>query len=150
MRSSAIAGGSKAGSKEAKMFELLALVAVIYLFINRRKKVRKPRGIDAQYRELVESTYYSDAMAAEIKGYLLSVVSNDRDGAKKFSNARIAQAQSILDKAGPSAFYWMTEIATQLAVLSAAKINGLGTNVESEIGAGAVTPESVVRIVVQG
>jgi hypothetical protein len=44
----------------------------------------------------------------------------------------------------------MTEIATQLAVLSAAKINGLDTNVESEIGAGAVTPESVVRIVVQG
>ena len=61
-----------------------------------------------------------------------------------------SQAQSILDKAGPSAFYWMTEIATQLAVLSAAKINGIATNVESEIGAGPVTPESVVRIVVQG
>ena len=111
---------------------------------------RKPRGIDAELRELVESTYYSDAMAAEIKGYLLSIVGDDRDGAEKFSDARIAQAQSILDMAGPSAFYWMTEIATQLAVLSAAKINGLDTNVESEIGAGAVTPESVVRIVVQG
>lgn len=132
------------------MFELLALAAVIYLFINRKKKVRKPRGIDAELRELVESTYYSDAMAAEIKGFLLSVVGDDRDGAEKFSDARIAQAQSILDKAGPSAFYWMTEIATQLAVLSAAKINGIATNVESEIGAGAVTPESVVRIVVQG
>ncbi|MEY2768475.1 MAG: hypothetical protein RL359_111, partial [Actinomycetota bacterium] len=30
------------------MFELLALAAVIYLFINRKKKVRKPRGIDAE------------------------------------------------------------------------------------------------------
>ena len=132
------------------MFELLALAAVIYLVINRKKKVRKARGIDAEFRELVESTYYSDAMAAEIKGYLLSVVGDDRDGAQKFSDARIAQAQSILDKAGPAAFYWMTEIATQLAVLSAAKINGMGTNVEAELGSVGVTPDAVVRVVVQG
>jgi hypothetical protein len=132
------------------MFELLALAAVIYLFINRKKRVRKVRGIDAELRELVESTYYSDAMAAEIKGYLLSVVSDDRDSAEKFSDARLAQAQSILDRAGPSAFYWMTEIATQLAVLSAAKINGLGTNVEAELGSVGITPEAVVRVVVKG
>jgi hypothetical protein len=132
------------------MFELLALTAVIYLFINRKKKVRKPRGIDAELRELVESTYYSDAMAAEIKGYLLSVVADDRDGSEKFSDARLAQAQAILDRAGPSAFYWMTEIATQLAVLSAAKINGIGSNVEAELGTEGVTPEAVVRVVVKG
>jgi hypothetical protein len=132
------------------MFELLALTAVIYLFINRKKKVRKPRGIDAELRELVESTYYSDAMAAEIKGYLLSVVADDRDGAEKFSDARLAQGQAILDHAGPSAFYWMTEIATQLAVLSAAKINGIGSNVEAELGSEGVTPEAVVRVVVKG
>jgi hypothetical protein len=132
------------------MFELLALTAVIYLFINRKKKVRKPRGIDAELRELVESTYYSDAMAAEIKGYLLSVVADDRDGAEKFSDARLAQGQAILDRAGPSAFYWMTEIATQLAVLSAAKINGIGSNVEAELGSEGVTPEAVVSVVVKG
>ena len=132
------------------MFELLALAAVIYLFINRKKKVRKPRGIDAELRELVESTYYSDAMAAEIKGYLLSVVADDRDGAEKFSDARLAQAQAILDRAGPSAFYWMTEIATQLAVLSAAKINGISSNVEAELGSEGVTPEAVVGVVVKG
>jgi len=133
-----------------KMFELLALVAIIYLFINRKKRVRKARGIDAELRELVESTYYSDAMAAEIKGYLLSVVSDDRDGAEKFSDARLAQGQSILDRAGPAAFYWMSEIATQLAVLSAAKINGMGTNVEAELGSVGITPEAVVRVVVKG
>jgi hypothetical protein len=131
------------------MLELLALTAVIYLFINRKKKVRKVRGIDAELRELVESTYYSDAMAAEIKGYLLSVVGDDRDGVEKFSDARIAQAQGILDRAGPGAFYWMTEIATQLAVLSAAKINGMGTNVEAELGSVGITPDAVVRVVVQ-
>ena len=132
------------------MFELLALTAVIYLFINRKKKVRKARGLDAELRELVESTYYSDAMAAEIKGYLLSVVGDDRDGGQKFSDARIAQGQAILDRAGPAAFYWMTEIATQLAVLSAAKINGMGTNVEVVLGSVGVTPDAVVRVVVQG
>jgi hypothetical protein len=132
------------------MFELLALTAVIYLFINRKKRVRKPRGIDAELRELVESTYTSDAMAAEIKGYLLSVVADDRDGAEKFSDSRLAQGQAILDRAGPSAFYWMTEIATQLAVLSAAKINGIGSNVEAELGTEGVTPEAVVRVVVKG
>ena len=87
------------------MFELLALVAIIYLFITRKNRVRKVRGIDAELRELVESTYHSDAMAAEIKGHLLSIVADDRDGAEKFSDARIAQAQSILDRAGPAAFY---------------------------------------------
>jgi hypothetical protein len=44
----------------------------------------------------------------------------------------------------------MTEIATQLAVLSAAQINGVGTNVDAELGGGAVTPEAIVKIVVQG
>jgi hypothetical protein len=112
--------------------------------------VRKARGIDAEFRELVESTYYSDAMAAEIKGFLLSVVADDRDGAEKFSDARLAQAQSILDRAGPGAFYWMTEIATQLAVLSAAKLNGMGTNVEVELGSVGVTADAVVRVVVKG
>jgi len=132
------------------MFELLALAAVIYLFMNRKKRTRKARGIDAELRELVESTYYSDAMAAEIKGYLLSVVADDRDSAEKFSDARLEQAQSILDRAGPAAFYWMSEIATQLAVLSAAKINGMGTNVEAELGSVGITPEAVVRVVVKG
>jgi len=132
------------------VFELLALTAVIYLFLNRKKRVRKKRGIDAEFRELVESTYYSDAMAAEIKGYLLSVVADDRDGAEKFSDARLAQAQSILDRAGPGALYWMTDIATQLAVLAAAKINGLGTNVEAELGSVGITPDAVIRVVVKG
>jgi hypothetical protein len=132
------------------MFETLALAAVIYLFITRKKRKRKVRGIDAEFREMVESTYYSGAMSAQIKGYLLSVVADDRDGVEKFSQAWIAQAQGILDQAGPVAFYWMTEIATQLAVLSAAKINGVATNVEAEIGLATVTPEAVVRVVVQG
>jgi hypothetical protein len=43
----------------------------------------------------------------------------------------------------------MTEIATQLAVLSAAKLNGMGTNVEAELGSDGVTPDAIVRVVVK-
>ena len=44
----------------------------------------------------------------------------------------------------------MSEIATQLSVLSAAKINGMGTNVEAELGSVGITPDAVVRVVVKG
>ena len=61
---------------------------------------------------------------------------------------RLAQAQRILDRAGPGALYWMSEIAGQLATLSAAQINGVPTNVNAELRDGA-TPEDIVRIVVR-
>ena len=37
------------------MFELLALTALIYLFLNRKKKARKPRTLDAELRALIGS-----------------------------------------------------------------------------------------------
>jgi hypothetical protein len=49
---------------------------------------------------------------------------------------------------GPSAFYWMTEIAAQLSILSAAQINGIPTNVNVELGESA-TPEGVIEIVIK-
>ena len=60
----------------------------------------------------------------------------------------INQAQLILDRGGPASFYWMTEIAAQLAILAAAQINGIPTNVSVELGEGA-TAEDVVSIVVK-
>ena len=42
----------------------------------------------------------------------------------------------------------MSEIAAQLALLAAARINGIPTNVNVELGASA-TAEDVVRVVVQ-
>jgi hypothetical protein len=50
--------------------------------------------------------------------------------------------------AGPAAFYWMTEIAAQLSILSAAQINGIPTNVNVELGESA-TPEAVVEVVIK-
>ena len=67
----------------------------------------------------------------------------------KFSDERIAQAGRILDRAGPSAMYWMTDIAAQLAFLGAAQVNGITTNVNLELGESA-TPEQIVNVVVKG
>lgn len=59
-----------------------------------------------------------------------------------------AQAERILENNGPVAFYWMAEIAAQLAFLSAAQINGIPTNIDIELG-GSATAQDVVRAVIR-
>jgi hypothetical protein len=130
------------------MFELFLMTFLIYLFLNRRKRSRKPRGLDAELKELIENSNDATGIGLEIKGFLLDLINDDKNDAEKFSDARLAQAQRILDRAGPGAMYWMTEIATQLAMLAAAQINGIPTNVSVELGEGA-TPEDIVRLVVR-
>ena len=130
------------------MFELLALTALIYLFLSRKKRARKPRTLDAELKHLIQESNDATAIGSDIKRFLLDVLNDNANDQEKFSDARIAQAQRILDRAGPAAFYWMTEIAAQLATLSAAQINGISTNVNVELGNSA-TPEAVVKIVVK-
>jgi hypothetical protein len=130
------------------MFELLALTALIYLFLNRKKKARKPRTLDAELKHLIQESNDATAIGSDIKRFLLDVLNDNANDQEKFSDARIAQAQRILDRAGPASFYWMTEIAGQLATLAAAQINGIPTNVNAELGNSA-TPEAVVKIVVK-
>ena len=130
------------------MFELLALTAVIYLFLSRKKRARKPRTLDAELKHLIQESNDATAIGSDIKRFLLDVLNDNANDQEKFSDARIAQAQRILDRAGPASFYWMTEIAAQLATLSAAQINGISTNVNVELGNSA-TPEAVVKIVVK-
>ena len=119
------------------MFEFIAIALIIFLFLNRKKRKKKPRGLDAELKELVENSTDPTGIGLDIKRFLLSV-----------SDAQIATAQRILDRAGPAAFYWMAEIASQLTFLAAAQINGITTNVDAELK-GSATPEDVVRIVVQ-
>ena len=130
------------------MFELLALTALIYLFLSRKKRARKPRTLDAELKHLIQESNDATAIGSDIKRFLLDVLNDNANDLEKFSDARIAQAQRILDRAGPASFYWMTEIAAQLATLSAAQINGISTNVNVELGNSA-TPEAVVKIVVK-
>lgn len=130
------------------MFELLALTALIYLFLNRKKRTRKPRTLDAELKHLIQESNDATAIGSDMKRFLLDVLNDNANDQEKFSDTRIAQAQRILDRAGPASFYWMTEIAAQLATLAAAQINGIPTNVSAELG-GSATPEAIVKIVVK-
>ena len=133
------------------MVEFIALFIFFFLIFNsfsKRKAKRKPRTLDAELKHLIQDSSDSTAISLEIKRYLLDVINDDKNDAEKFSTARINQAQHILDRAGPSAFYWMTEIAAQLSILSAAQINGIPTNVNVELGESA-TPEGVVEVVIK-
>lgn len=130
------------------MFETLLFALLIFLFLNRTKRRKKPRGLDAELKELIENSNDSTGIGIEIKGFLLDLINDEKNDAEKFSDARLAQAQRIIDRAGPGAMYWMTDIAAQFAFLAAAQINGIPTNVSAELP-DAATPEDIVRIVVR-
>ena len=138
------------------MVELFVLTLFTYLFYRALAKsitklvtrLRKPHNLDAELRQLIESSSDNTAIALEIKTFLLDLINDAKNDHEKFSDPRINQAQGILDRAGPSAFYWMTEISAQLCLLAAAQINGIPTNVSAELGSSA-TAEDIVRIVVK-
>ena len=133
------------------MLEFILLFIFFYLVINgfsKRKARRKPRTLDAELRALIKEHNTSTGIALDIKRFLLDIINDNNHDLEKFSDSRINQAQNLLDRAGPAAFYWMGEIAAQLAVLSAAQINGIPTNVNAELRDGA-TPEAIIDIVVK-
>jgi hypothetical protein len=130
------------------MIEFLLLTLVIFLFLNRTKKKRKPRTLDGQLQELITQSTDATSIAVDIKRYLLNTINDNNNDVPKFSEAQILEAQRIIDRAGPVALYWMSDIAAQLAVLSAAQINGLPTNVEQKLG-GSATPQAIVEVVVK-
>ena len=135
------------------MFEFLFIAALVYLYMERKARAKregkKLHGLDAELRELVEQDGDKTGIAFEIKQYLLAIIEDDKNDVEKFSDARVEQAERILDRAGPSAMYWMTDIAAQLAFLAAAKINGVATSVDAKVGTNP-TPESIVNAVVKG
>jgi hypothetical protein len=106
-------------------------------------------GLDAELKTLIDNDGDKTGIAFEIKQYLLAIVEDDKNDLDKFSDARIAQAERILDRAGPSAMYWMTDIAAQLAFLAAAQKNGIPTNIDEKVGEQA-TPEAIIKAVVKG
>ena len=135
------------------MFEFLFIAALVYLYMERRarkkREGRRMHGIDAELKSLIENDGDKTGIAFEIKQYLLAIIDDDKNDFEKFSDARIEQAARILDRAGPSAMYWMTDIAAQLAFLAAAQKNGIPTNIDAKVGERA-TPEAIVKAVVKG
>ena len=128
------------------MFEILFFTSLIYLFLNRKK--RRKRGLDSELKDLLQSSNDSTGIALDIKNYLLRVLDDDKNDREKFSDDQLAEAQRIFDRAGPSAFFWMTEIAAQMTLLATAQINGIPTNVNQDLKEGA-TPEKVIDAVVK-
>ena len=135
------------------MFEFLFVAALVYLYMERRarkkREGRRMHGLDAELKSLIEVDGDKTGIAFEIKQYLLAIIEDDKNDLEKFSDARIEQAERILDRAGPSAMYWMTDIAAQIAFLAAAKVNGIATSVDAKVGEQA-TPEALVKAVVKG
>ena len=135
------------------MFEFLFIAALVYLYLERRarkkREGRRMRGLDAELKSLIENDGDKTGIAFEIKQYLLAIIEDDKNDLEKFSDARIEQAARILDRAGPSAMYWMADIAAQLAFLAAAQKNGIPTNIDAKVGERA-TPEAIVKAVVKG
>lgn len=135
------------------MFEFLFVAALVYLYLERKARKKREgkrlRGLDAELRSLVEEDGDKTGIAFEIKQYLLAIIEDANNDVEKFSVVRIEQAERILDRAGASAMYWMTDIAAQLAFLASAKINGIATSVDEKIGI-SPTPEAIVKAVVKG
>ena len=135
------------------MFEFLFIAALVYLYMERRarkkREGRRMHGLDAELKSLIENDGDKTGIAFEINQYLLAIIEDDKNDLEKFSDARIEQAGRILDRAGPSAMYWMTDIAAQLAFLAAAQKNGIPTSVDAKVGEHA-TPETIVKAVVKG
>jgi len=129
------------------MLEVFLMSVGISLLYNFRK-IKKKQGLDAELKELIESSDNSTGVALDIKNFLLRVIQDDKNDAEKFSDEQLAEAERIIERAGSSAFYWMTDIAAQMTMLATAQLNGFPTNVSQELGDSA-TPEQVIDTVVK-
>lgn len=129
------------------MLEVFLMSVGISLLYNFGKK-KKKQGLDAELKELIESSDNSTGVALDIKNFLLRVIQDDKNDAEKFSDEQLAEAERIIERAGSSAFYWMTDIAAQMTMLATAQLNGFPTNVSQELGDSA-TPEQVIDTVVK-
>ena len=136
------------------MLEFILLFLFFFWFFNRNQK-RKSRmrklfkpSIDQELKELIQAEDNSTGIALSVKQYLLDVLDDDKNDREKYSDQRLAQGQQILDKAGPSALYFMADIATQLSIVASAQINGIPNNVEADLR-GQASPENIINKVIK-
>jgi hypothetical protein len=137
------------------MLEFILLFLFFWWLFSRkdRRKTKRARlfkpSIDQQLQELIQAEDNSTGIALSVKQFLLDVLDDDKNDREKYSDARLAQGQVILDKAGANALYFMADIATQLSLVASAQINGIPNNVEAELKDGAATPENIINKVIK-
>ncbi len=106
------------------------------------------KAMDRELIDLLDEHARVRADASQVRDFLLRVLEDNRSGVEKFSDSALERASEIIDQVGPGAFYWMTDIAAQMVVLSEATLHGLSTNVSVELGADA-SADSIVELVVR-
>jgi hypothetical protein len=106
------------------------------------------RAMDAELAQIIDRHEQVRRDAGDIRAYLLWVLEQDRNGVEKFNDEALERAAELIEQVGPGAFYWMTDIATQMVVLAEATMRGFPTNVSIDLGAGA-TAEAIVEKVVR-
>ena len=82
------------------MVELFIFTLFTYLFYRALAKsitklvtrLRKPHNLDAELRQLIESSSDNTAIALEIKTFLLDLINDAKNDHEKFSDPRINQA----------------------------------------------------------
>jgi hypothetical protein len=104
--------------------------------------------MDRELTEILDEHARVRGDAQAIKDFLLQVLAENRDGVEKFSDEALERAAEIIEQVGPGAFYWMTDIAAQMVVLSEATLRGFSTNVSIELGVNA-DADSIVDLVVR-
>ncbi len=137
------------------MLEFILLFLFFFWFFNRKQKRNKSKirklfkpSIDQELKELIQAEDNSTGIALSVKQYLLDVLDDDKNDREKYSDHRLAQGQQLLDKAGPSALYFMADIATQLSIVASAQINGIPNNVEADLR-GQASPENIINKVIK-
>jgi hypothetical protein len=134
------------------MLEFILLFLFFFWFFNRKQKRNKGKlfkpSFDQELKELIQAEDNSTGIALSVKQYLLDVLDDDKNDREKYSDHRLAQGQLILDKAGPSALYFMADIATQLSLVASAQLNGIPNNVEADLR-GQASPENIINKVIK-
>jgi hypothetical protein len=105
-------------------------------------------AMDLELTEILDEHQRVTDEATLVRDFLLKVLEDNQSDIPKFGEEALAQAALIIEQVGPGAFYWMTDIAAQMVVLSEATLRGFSTNVSVELGAQA-TAQSIVETVVR-
>jgi len=105
------------------------------------------KAMDRELTEILDRHQQVRRDATDIRDYLLQVLADNRSDAEKFSDDALEKAAELIEQVGPGAFYWMTDIAAQMVLLSEATLRGFATNVSVELGPSATAEEIVQKVV---
>lgn len=105
------------------------------------------KAIDRELTQILDRHQQVRRDATDIRAYLLRVLADNRNDSEKFSDEALEKAAELIEQVGPGAFYWMTDIAAQMVLLSEATLRGFATNVSVELGAAATAEEIVQKVV---